>query len=100
MNIAIPKGNSKWFFLTNDGLKIGDPVFPLLETYHNDGKVFVTGMPRIFVKGPSDSAEFIEACTGWPSSPHVIRKFYTEDGIDWIRTDKGYAPAIEYFKLI
>jgi len=95
MNIAISKECGEWILLTNEDLKIGDAVFPLVSTYHNNGKIFIIDMIR-----PSDSKESILACTGWPSHPHVVQRFFTEDGICYIETDKGYSPAIQYFKII
>lgn len=96
MNIAIPNSDGTNSLLTNEGLKRGDEVFPLLHTYTTKGKVYVTKM----APGCYPSAVTVLACTGWPSEPHVVTEFYNDDGIPHIRTDKGYGVAITYFKLI
>ena len=94
MNIAL-WNNCKEYFLTNDNLKVGDKVFPLVYTTHRKGKVYITGMI-----GPEEDPHTILVCTGWPSEPHTIKDFYDDDGIQWVHTDKGYSPAAVYFKPV
>jgi hypothetical protein len=96
MNIAlyVPKGGLRLF--TNEGLQVGDKVFPLVSSYHKGGKLFIVSIPRL----EDDDPVTISACTGWPDEPHTVRSFYTEDGLPWIRTAEGYSPAGVYFKDI
>ena len=93
MNIGILKPTG-WHLLTNEGLAVGDPVFPLVDGYHTDGHFFVVG---VNTDGP---AATVLACTGWPSEPHTIKEFYQQEGLTWIRTDRGYSPAEKCFKLL
>ncbi len=101
MKIAISKGDGGWHrdggwhLFTNEWLAVGDEVFPLVDSYHSDGQLFITGMIDT-----TDDASDILACTGWPSNPHTIQEFYQQEGLQWARTDKGYSPAAVYFKLL
>jgi len=93
LNIAV-RHEGNWVLLTNEKLQIGDAVFPMIDTYRHDGVLYVTGM-----MSSSDSPFSVLACRGWPSEPHTIADFYTEDGILCVHTDKGNSPAERYFKL-
>lgn len=93
MNIVLYKNGEH--LLTNEGLKLGDHVFPLVDGLRRNGKFYVAGLPD-----PDDSAYTLLACTGFPSEPHTITEFYQDAGIPCIRTDKGYSPAECYFKTI
>lgn len=96
MNIAIPKKKGgKLYFLTNEGLKVGDEVFPIVSAFHEKGRLFVTDIIRTHEDDPFN----VDACTGWPLCPHIIRDFYKKEGLSWIHTDKGYSPAEVYFKI-
>lgn len=94
MNIAISE-DSKFILLTNENLQVGDKVFPALHTYHNNGKVYV-----LDVMINKKDKTMVEACTGWPNDPHIVTEFYIENGITFIRTNKGYSPAYKYFKVM
>jgi len=94
MNIAIPKEQGGFHLLTNEGLSIGDKVFPLLDSYHTKGKSYIIDIRT------NDKPRMVSACTGWPSRPHTIKEFYQAEGLWWIRTDKGYNTADIYFKLL
>ena len=102
MKLAIPKGNGEFFTFTNEDLKIGDKVFPLLDGWSHGGKWYMTGLS--FKHDLDHDAFSIFACTGWRRNekrrePHTIMDFYVEDGLRRIRTDKGYSPAEVYFKF-
>jgi hypothetical protein len=94
MKIAIKK-NDGWDFLTNEGLVVGDEVFPMVYGYHTNGQFFVIGIfDRMY------DLDQVLACTGYPSEPHTIKDFYEQEGLQWVHTDKGYSPAEKYFKLL
>ena len=95
MKIAIPKQGNGWHLLSNEGLSVGDEVFPLVEGYSLGDKFFITDMIR-----SSDEPFRVVACTGWPSEPHIIVDFYQNQGLQWVRTNKGYGNIERYFKLI
>lgn len=99
MKLAIPKGNCKFHLLTNEGIDIGDKVFPLLGGYSYDGEWYLTDVS--IPLGNKLSAEHILAITGWPSEPHTVRAIVkpTNEPLR-IYTDKGYSPAQCYFKKI
>ena len=109
MNISLYRDGKQHLF-TNDNLKVGDKVFPLVHTFHKVGdKVFPLVHTfhengQIFIIDiiggrPNDDPFTVLACTGWPSEPHTIKDFYNYEGIQYVHTDKGYSPAIVYFKL-
>lgn len=98
MNIAIPLGNSNGFtLLTNEGLCVGDKVFPCVGGYHSNGKFYVVYIRTTEVLQDPD---WVLACTGWPSEPHVVEEFYSHEGLLHIKTNRGYSPAEVYFKVI
>jgi hypothetical protein len=96
MNIAIYATKGGLRLLTNEGLKVGDKVFPLVQSYHTAGKLFVVSIPRF----EKDDPYSVSACTGWPDEPHTILDFYSQDGLQWVHTNAGYSPVGVYFKDI
>ena len=98
MNIAIPISNGVYPKLTNEGIRVGDEVFPCISGYQMDGQFYVMD---INTTRHWNTPEMMLACTGWPSEPHTVVEFYNdESGLRYIRTDKGYSPAEVYFKVI
>ena len=95
MNIAIPNGNGEFHLLTNERLAVGDQVFPMVHGYKKNGKFYLLDF-----NPTSYTPETLLAVTGWPSSPHTIKGFYLQDGLEHIRTDKGYGPAESYFRIM
>jgi hypothetical protein len=98
MNLAIPLGNAKYAFLTNENIRIGDQVFPCISGYHTGNKFYIMDVDATEVL---TNPEYVLACTGWPSQPHTVEKFYHDDcGLLHISTDKGCSPSEVYFKVI
>lgn len=100
MRIAIPKGSGEFYTFSNEDLKVGDKVFPLVDGWSHNGRWHMTGLS---FKGKDVFSTL--ACTGWRKNeskrePHTIREFYFEDGLRHVRTDKGYGNAEVYFKLL
>lgn len=93
MNVILYRNGEH--LLTNEGLKLGDSVFPLVHGLQRNGKFYVAILPD-----PDEDDFTLLACTGWPSEPHTITEFYQEGGIPHIRTDHGYSPAECYFKSL
>lgn len=97
MKLAIPKGYGQFHKFTNEGLKVGDEVFPLIHGWSDKGEFYLTS----FDINSREDAFTVLAVTGWPSEPHTIKKIVKEEGEPLrIYTDKGYSPAEVYFKLI
>ena len=99
MKLAMPIGNGRFELFTNDGLHIGDQVFPLVNGYSHKGQWYLTGTYL------GEEADMIFACTGWRRNPnkrepHTIEAFYPSDGQMYARTDRGYSPVEVYFKPI
>ena len=104
MKLAIPKGNGGVYTFTNEGLKVGDKVFPLVDGWSHKGEWYVTGLS--FKHDLDHDAFSIFACTGWRRTenkrkPHTIKRFDHPAGEpERIYTDKGYGPAQCYFKYL
>ena len=100
MKLAIPKGNGECHTFTNEGLKVGDKVFPLVSGWSHKGEWYL-----MYLEFHGDASS-VFACTGWRSNehkrePHTIISFDHPDGEPArIVTDRGYSPAQCYFKLI
>jgi len=98
MKIAIPIGNGGHHKLTNEGIRVGDQVFPCISGYQIDDRFYIM---QIDTTRHLHNPETMLACTGWPSEPHTVVEFYNDDrGLRHIRTDKGHSPAEVYFKVI
>ena len=81
--------NGEEVTLTNEGLKIGDPVFSISHGTTASGKYVHL------------EYGFSEACSGWHSDPAIIESFYKDSrDISYIRTNKGYSPEECYFKIV
>ena len=74
--------------LSNEGLAIGDEVFPISFGSTESGKYIHIHF------------NFSEACSGWHSSPHIVQSFYMDGSVRYIRTDRGYSPEECYFKIV
>lgn len=89
MRIAIPKGNGEFHLLTNEGLSVGDKVFPIVHGW-NDGKIWYL-----------TDIDYSLVCSGWPTEPHTLLNLnHSDDKSYQVRTDHGYGPIEKYFKLI
>jgi hypothetical protein len=83
------KEHKKEYFLSNQNLKVGDKVFPLLAGYTKGGTYYVSDIR---------TEDFM---TGFPNDPHTIKDLHHSDYKPYqIRTDKGYGVAEIYFKLV
>lgn len=80
--------NGKEVTLTNEGLKVGDQVFPISSGTTESGKYVHLEF------------NFKEAISGWHSRPHTIQSFYMDGPVQYLRTDKGYSPVEKYFKIV
>lgn len=89
MNIAIPKLGTGYHLLTNQGLKVGDKVYPMAYGYTEGTKFYVTDI------------DTSAACSGWPNHPHTILDLnYSTDKAYQVHTDHGFSPIECYFKII
>lgn len=102
MKLAIPKGGGEFYTFTNEDLKIGDKVFPLVHGWSHNGEWYLTDIAVWHDEDP----ENILACTGW-SEKEEEREYHTiKDIVKYpneplrIITDRGYSPAQCYFKEI
>lgn len=103
MKLAIPKGDGGFYRFTNENLKVGDKVFPLVHGWSHKGEWYLTDLA--FKHDLNHDAFSIFACTGWRKNeklrePHTIKDFYVENGLQYVHTDKGYSPVHVYFKDI
>ena len=74
--------------MTNEGLKVGDKVFPI-----SFGKTTGNKYKHMYF-------DFNECVCGYPEDPHTILDLHhSEDKAYEIRTDKGYGPRESYFKI-
>lgn len=89
MRIAIPTGAGDFARLTNEGLAVGDKVFPLTSGWTNGRKYYVLRVTTDLTS------------SGWPSDPHTILDLnHGGSKSHEVRTDKGYGPRECYFKLM
>lgn len=87
MNVQHTHGG-RIYNLTNDGLSVGDAVFPI-----SWGRI--TGK-----KYAHHEFCFKPSCTGFPDEPHTILDMHHSDDKGYeVRTDKGYGPRETYFKI-
>lgn len=85
MKICIFRDGRPYFF-TNENLKVGDRVWPLLTGYTPLGQFYATG---------------IEPDRFLPAEAHTIQDLnHSETKGYEVRTDYGYGPVECYFKLI
>ena len=86
--------------MTNEGLQVGDKVFPMTHGLSRNGEYYLAGL----YSWDGDRDDFsILACTGFPSEPHTILEFGQDTstgGTPYLRTDKGYGPSESYFKML
>ena len=77
--------NGKQHLFSNEDIKVGDRVFPLISAYKpNDSDVYVTA-----IRDLADTHMH-----GFPDDPHTITRIEGTTG----QTDKGYSPLYVYFK--
>jgi hypothetical protein len=100
MKLALHKGDGEFFKFTNEGLKVGDQVYPLISGWSHNGEFY-------FVPCDTHKDEFLMlAGTGWHPDPelrepHTIKSFeHPVEEPPRIRTDEGYGPDVVYFKEI
>jgi hypothetical protein len=87
--------NGITYHLTNSGLKVGDEVFPISEGHiDEDNKYVHTG---IWLTEYFDGS----LMSGLPDDPHIIEDLHHSDDKAYeVRTQKGFGPIEEYFKII
>jgi len=79
----------KDYHLTNENLEVGDETFPI-----SNGRV--TGDTY-----KHEYFNFNPVCCGFPDEPHIIVDLKHSDSKAYqIRTQRGYGPAEEYFKIV
>ena len=95
MNIMFKDFDGKTSFMTNENLEIGDKVFPMVKGMNKDNKYYVCSIADY------KDALMLKACTGWPDDPHTILDLnHSDDKSYQIRTNYGYGPVEQYFKVI
>lgn len=82
--------NAIRYVLSNENLKAGDKVFPLIH-----GRILDSGEFHLHgLEWDSRSLDF-------PDEPHTIRKFDTKmNKMPYAITNFGYSPICVYFKVI
>lgn len=85
------------YIFTNEGLKEGDKVFPIVRGRVIDGEFYYSDI--ILVNGMISTS--FDYCTGFPKEPHTIVDLkYDESYKSYeVRTDHGYGPVESYFKI-
>lgn len=97
MKLAIPDGDGGFYTFTNENLKVGDEVFPLVNGWSHNGEWYLTDV----VIHHDTSAFHALALTGWPDEYHLIVQIVKSKNEPLrIYTNRGYSPAECYFKLI
>jgi hypothetical protein len=84
-------------FFSNEDLKEGDEVFPIVESRLVNGEWYLTGL-RLKDGMCSDEKQY---CTGFPNDSHkIINLSYSDYRPYEVRTNHGYGPIESYFKVI
>ena len=82
--------NGTRYTLSNEGLAVGDEVYPIAR-----GRSLEDGGWILH------EFDYSESCSGFPDEPHVIVDLdYSTYKPYQIRTDHGYGPIEQYFKII
>lgn len=82
--------DGKKYKLSNQGLKAGDPVFPISQGFVGDDE-----------KYHHQKFDFRNFMTGFPDEPHIILNLNHSDSKPFqVRTSHGYSPIECYFKII
>ena len=75
------------YTLSNENLKVGDKVYPILTGRVTDDEKFII--------------HEIEYESNFPDKPHTIRDLNNSDFKPFqVRTNKGYSPIEKYFKIV
>jgi hypothetical protein len=94
--IYFPDKKATYVF-SNEGLQVGDQVFPIVDGQLIGGEWCLTGL-RLRSGMQSDEKEY---CTGFPNDPHTILNLsHSDDRSHEVRTNHGYGPVEGYFKLV
>jgi hypothetical protein len=83
------------YTLTNDGLKKGDRVYPILNGRVQDDGTFI-------IHDIEFESRYVEGLntSGFPDEPHTIEDIKHSDYKPYqVRTDHGYGPIEKYFKI-
>jgi len=78
------------YTLSNEDLKVGDETFPVSAGISKDD-VYI-----------HERFEFARYMSGFPNDPHIIKDLHHNDQYKpyEIRTNQGYGPKEQYFKII
>lgn len=80
----------KRYTLSNDNLKVGNKVFPIVNGRCTDNGEFIL-----------HDLDFRNFISGFPNQPHTILNLKHSDyKPQEVRTDFGYSPVECYFKII
>ena len=78
------------YTLSNDGLKVGDKVYPIARGRCLDDGSWIL-----------HELDFREFMCGFPDEPHTIKDLkYSKSKPEEISTDKGYSPRECYYKIV